>query len=118
MNLLFESPMFPSLNGFPQFPLDGGDETAQIRLHQVVLRPNLERSYRSIFANRAGNKNERHVLALLSYKLQSVGSLEMRHRVIRNDNVPLLLESLDQSSRGLDALKGDVITPLAQQADL
>src|SRR5713226_3389770 len=113
MNLLFESPMFPSLHGFPQFPLDCGDQTAQIRLHQVVLRPNLERSYRSIFANRAGNKNERHVLALLSYELQSVGSREMRHRVIRNDNVPLLLEGPAQSSRRFDALIGDDIAPLA-----
>src|SRR5574337_1063337 len=92
VNLLLELPALSAFRCFSQLSFNGGDEMLQIRLHQVVLRSELQRGHRDLFTDGAGNKDKRHVRVFLPYELQSIRSSEVRHGVVGNDDVPPVLE--------------------------
>src|SRR5258708_37343538 len=94
IHMLFQAFAFPAILSLPQLALHGRNQALQIRLHDVILSSDLHRGYRGIFANGAGNENERNFFISCSYNFQRLVPAEMRYGVVRNDNVPFLIEGL------------------------
>ncbi len=118
MYLLLQSLPLLALFRFPELPLHGGNQTAEVGLHQVVLRTNFQRGDRRIFPNGAGDKNERNIQSFVADELQGIGAAEVGHAVIGDDDVPHFIERLEQAVRRIDAFVEDVVAALSQDANL
>ena len=75
--------------GFAQFPLDGRRQPLEVVLHDVVVRAGSHRGHGGVFADRAGDKNERQIRMLFANDRQRLGAAEARHRVVGDHQVPL-----------------------------
>src|SRR5712664_4835176 len=92
VDVLFQAFTFSAFLGFPQLALHSRNEALQIRLHDVILSSDFHRGYRGIFTNGAGNENKRNFRISCSYDFQRLVPAEMRYGVVRNDDVPFLIE--------------------------
>ena len=72
-----------------QLPLDGRAQPHQVIFHQIVVGPGAHRLDRHRFADRAGDNDEWKVQRRLFEDRERGHGVEVRHRVIAKNYVPL-----------------------------
>ena len=110
--------MFGTIGGFAQFAFDGGRQTLQVALHQIIVGTSLHRRYGDILADPAGDNDEGEVEAGLLQNLERLGGAETREVVVGENDVPRLAGQGGPECLGrFHALDLRIVTRLAQQAD-
>ena len=90
--------------GIGQLPVYRRYQAGQIALHDIVLCTCPHADDRSVFADGAGNENEGNVGIVALDDIERARATEIGHRVIREHDVPFLLECLQQFGLGVQAL--------------
>ena len=52
-----------AVGGFAQFPINGGRQTAEVALHQIIVRSGLHCRHGDILTDAAGDNDEGHIEA-------------------------------------------------------
>jgi hypothetical protein len=77
-----------AVNRLGALSLHRGREPGQVVLHQIVVRAGLHRRDRMGLVHRAGDEDEGHVEPALLQTGQRLDRVELRHPVVRDDDVP------------------------------
>ena len=91
LDFLFQAFAFSPLLCFMKLPVNGGKQARQIVFHDVVLSALFQRGHGRFFPDGAGDKNKREFQTFCPQQFQRLRSREVRHGVIADDQVPLLL---------------------------
>ena len=91
LDFLFQAFAFSPLLCFMKLPVNGGKQARQIVLHDIVLSALFQRGHGRFFPDGAGDKNKREFQTFCPQQFQRLRSREVRHGVIADDQVPLLL---------------------------
>ena len=105
----------PPIPGFPEFPLDGREETMQVVLQDVVVGARPERLDDLILAHRSGDHDACAVEAMVDQGRDRVRSRQARDDPVADHEIPVRVvrERVDQPRRRPDPAGGhDVPTPL------
>jgi hypothetical protein len=102
---------------FAELPLHRGGEPLEPAFHHVVVGAGLQCGHGSIFADLPGHDDERNVAFALLSDPQSRKAVEMRQRVVADDDIPLLaVEGARQSFGRVHPRPLRVMTTLSQLA--
>jgi hypothetical protein len=101
-----------------QLAVDGGNETREVVLDDVVVGAVFHRLDGNLFANRARHEDERHLEPAVAHHCQRGGPAESRHRVIGDDQIPVVAIELFGKCLGVvDASAVGLVAALAQVLD-
>jgi hypothetical protein len=112
LQLLFDLARLAVFIRARELTLHRGDKPRQVPFGEVVVRPGLHRLHGDLFADDAGNENERHIARPPGCQREGGGAAEVRHRIVRDDQIPrVLVERRRHRVGGVDSLVRDL--PLA-----
>src|ERR1700687_1699740 len=117
VHLPFQSFAFPAILGIPELALNSRNQACEIRLHDVILSPDSHSVSGRIFANRAGNENEWNLDISRSYHFQGFGPRKLRHGMVRDDDVPFLIESSRHAASRVHALRVAFVPALPKKLE-
>ncbi len=83
----FRRPEPGSFFGFLHGPADGGWQPIRILLEQIIGHAGLQALYRRLFADGAGNENERNMRIFFPHHGQRFQAGERRQVIVRNNGV-------------------------------
>ena len=83
----FRHPEPGSFLGLLHGPADGGRQPVWMLLEQIIGRTGLQTFNRRLFADGAGNENERNMRIFLPHHGQRIQAGERRQVIVRNDDV-------------------------------
>lgn len=106
-----------AVGGLADLALDHGAESAEVALHQIIVRAGLHRLHRRRLADAAGDDDERNVEAALLHYLQGLGRAEVGEVVVGEHHVPPWAgQGGEECGPGFHTFAGDLEAGLADQA--
>ena len=83
-----------SLSRLAQLALNRRQQSRRATLHDVVVCSGYHRLHRRLFTDRSGQNDERNVEPFLMQHRQRSRRVELRHRIVGDDEIPFLLVEL------------------------
>ena len=101
-----------------QLALDRGEEALELPFSHPIVRARLHGGHSHLFADRAGNTDERDVEATLAHQRQRREPAEMRHAVVADHEIPTLAIERGRHGGGArDSLMNGLVSAALQLAD-
>ena len=117
-NTLFGLRALTAHFGIAQLAVNRWNEPAQVVLDDVVIGAVLHRVDGNLLADRARDEDERHLESAIAHHRERGGAAKAGHRVIRDDEIPVLpVECLGERLGGVHACAVRIVPALAQMLD-